>query len=127
MISEGVTTNGLIGRISLSLLVLCHNRICIFSATGTDSTFPLVHEGHLARGIAAAIVLNIGEGRWEAHQKHEGHNRKFTRLSASLEISPPLSPSPSIPAELFSLRMVFSLSIKIWRFMTIKTSVYVLS
>jgi hypothetical protein len=91
--------------------------------------FPTTHDGHFAREaeyLAAAIVLNIWEGRHEAHQKHEGHNRKFTRLSASFEILPPVAPSPSILSNVFLLRMVFSLSINIWRFMMIKKPVHVI-
>jgi hypothetical protein len=54
--------------------------------------FPSIHEGHFVREaepLAIAIVLKFWEGRHEAHQKHEGHNTKFTRLSASFEILPP--------------------------------------
>jgi hypothetical protein len=35
------------------------------------------------------IALNILEEMYEGHQKHEGHNRKFTLLSELSEISAP--------------------------------------
>jgi hypothetical protein len=50
---------------------------------GIDSIFPLVQEGH-------SVKVESGE-KQEAHQKHEGHNRKFTPLSVSFGILPVVS------------------------------------
>lgn len=95
------------------------------AAIGIDSIFPPTHEGQFSReaeSLAAAIALNIWEDRHEAHQKHEGHNRKFTRLSASFEILPPVSLPPSRKSKVVFLRIIFSLSINIWRLMTVKNN-----
>jgi hypothetical protein len=52
---------------------------------GNDSTLPLIQEGHFAM-VSSVILLYIGE-MYEAHQKHEGHNRKSTPLSEDEEMS----------------------------------------
>jgi hypothetical protein len=80
---------------------------------GMDSTFPLIHAGHFATEVQSSaddIVLNIRDERHEAHQKHEGHIRKFILPSLS-KILPPVLLLASNTDKVFFLRMICSLSI----------------
>ncbi|HEX5978537.1 MAG TPA: hypothetical protein VFY68_14740, partial [Nitrososphaeraceae archaeon] len=78
-----------------------------FSAIGIDSIFPSLQEGHL---------IKEESGEHEAHQKHEGHNRKFTLLSVSIGTLPVVSILPGGTCKVFFLKTVCSSSIKRWRF-----------
>jgi hypothetical protein len=75
---------------------------------GIDSIFPLVQEGH-------SVKVESGE-KQEAHQKHEGHNRKFTPLSVSFGILPVVSILSDMTRRVFLLKIVCSSSINRWRF-----------
>jgi hypothetical protein len=66
---------------------------------GRDSIFPSIQKGHL-------VKVEFGE-RQEAHQKHEGHNRKFTPLRVSFGISSVVSILPDRKNKVFFLKMVF--------------------
>ena len=83
---------------------------------GINSIFPSLQEGHFAgegESSDAAIILNILEERHEAHQKHEGHNVKCTRLSISSEILVVVLSPPSRTSKVLFLKIVCSLSINI--------------
>ena len=89
---------------------------------GMDSTFPLIQEGHFATEVQSSaddIVLNIRDERHEAHQRHEGHIRKFILPSLSYKILPPVLLLASNTDKVF-FRMICSLSINIRRFIPAK-------
>ena len=75
--------------------------------TGNWSMQLLWQIGHL-------IIDNSPKLKYVAHQKHEGHNRKSTRLSMSFRILPTVSLPPSRLDKVFFLRSVCFLSINIW-------------
>ena len=81
--------------------------------TGCWSMWILWHTGHLINDISPEL-------KYEAHQKHEGHNRKSTCLSIAFEILSTFSLPPSKANKVFFLRMACSLSINIWRFTSVK-------
>jgi hypothetical protein len=90
---------------------------------GMDSTFPLIQKGHFAteaQSSADDIVLNIRDERHEAHQKHEGHIRKFILPSLSSKILSPVLLLASNIDKVFFLRMICSLSNNIRRFVPAK-------
>lgn len=64
--------------------------------------------------IGHRIIDNSPKLKYVAHQKHEGHNRKSTRLSMSFRILPTVSLPPSRLDKVFFLRSVCFLSINIW-------------
>ena len=73
----------------------------------------LWHIGHLITDISPKL-------KYEAHQKHEGHNRKSICLSIPFGILP-IVLLPSLSAnKVFFIKMICSLSINIWRFISVK-------
>ena len=80
---------------------------------GSWSMRLLWHMGHLINDTSLEL-------KYEAHQKHEGHNRKSTRLPIAFEILSIFSLPLSKANKVFFLRMACSLSINIWRFTSVK-------
>jgi hypothetical protein len=66
------------------------------------------------------MIVSSPKLKYVAHQKHEGHNRKSTRLSISLGILPTVALQPSRLDKVSFLWSVCFLSINIWWFTRLK-------